>query len=95
MIKINIEELYNRMIFGGRGLEYKKIHISVPQDLIKLLEEKHPKGNKSRIISLALAEKLKNEEKREYDNLRKTFHSNLIKNTDWQGVYKSFENYPK
>ena len=93
--KINVENLYNRILLGGNGLDFERIHISIPKELLKLLNDKYPNGTRSRLIALAIAEKLKKQEKQEYDNLRKNLHSNFIKRTDWQGVYKSFEDYPK
>ena len=82
----NIRNIYNRILLGSLGLKHKRIHISIPEELLQALEEKYPRGSKSRIISAALAEKLKRLEEDELTNNRKSVESKILKNTNWDQI---------
>lgn len=88
------QDLKQEILSASTNLEYKKIHISLPVKLLGLMDKRYPYGVRSRIISIALIERIERFEKERLDSLRMQQEIKLIENTDWEGVYKSFETYP-
>jgi len=92
-MKNNIRNIYDCILAGDIGLKRKKIHISVPEELIEALKERFPYGSKSRLFTMAIAEKLKKLEEDELTNNRKAVHNKILKNTNWDKIADSFKDY--
>lgn len=82
----NIIDLSNQVAFAGRGTGFKKVHITIPMNLFDAFQKRYPYGCRSRIISVALADKLKKDEEIELNYMQKQFRRQLLINTDWEDV---------
>ena len=83
---IDIHRLNNQIQLGGKGLEFKRIHITLPTELLNLISRRYPHGARSRLIALAIIERIKKFDEAELISLRRTFEKNLLDKTNWNEV---------
>lgn len=67
----NLKMLYNKTLYGYGNANFKRIHISLPGELADLISKKYPNGSRSRMISLAIIERLQKIEEAELESVRK------------------------
>lgn len=82
----DIIDLSDKVTFAGRGTGFKKVHITIPTELFDAFTKRYPYGCRSRIISVALADKLKKDEEKELNYMQQQFRRQLLINTDWEDV---------
>lgn len=75
---VDLKKLYNKTLYGYGGVEFKRIHISLPAELADLLARKYPNGSRSRMISLAIIERLQKIEAIELESVRKELGDFLL-----------------
>ncbi len=67
----NLKMLYSKTLYGYGNTDFRRIHISLPAELANLLSKRYPNGSRSRMISLAIIERLQKIEETEFESVRK------------------------
>ncbi|OGC47837.1 hypothetical protein A2713_01260 [candidate division WWE3 bacterium RIFCSPHIGHO2_01_FULL_35_17] len=67
----NLKKLHSKTLYGYGNADFRRIHISLPAELADLLSRQYPNGSRSRMISLAIIERLQKIEEVELESVRK------------------------
>ncbi|PIR42608.1 hypothetical protein COV25_01950 [candidate division WWE3 bacterium CG10_big_fil_rev_8_21_14_0_10_35_32] len=81
-----MSKLADKIIHGARGMEFKKLHISMAKELYDAFSNRYPYGSHSRIISIAIAEKLKKAEEKDLLYAQEYFRRTILMKTEWDTI---------
>ncbi len=82
----DIINLTEQVTFAGRGMGFKKVHVTIPIELYDAFSKRYPYGCRSRILSVALADKLKKAEEEDIKIKQWLLKKRLLINTNWDEI---------